>query len=283
MTDITVLSLIPDVKKWLDEDDLGRNLYYSRMLPEKNVELRLKIKSPLILTGTDYFIATFVSLGASYNDFKFLKELEGKFFKTGEEIVFPNAVPFSLAVTAERLALNLVQHASSITTWTKQFVEKSQIYGIKVLDTRKTTPGLRALEKYATRVAGAYNHRFGQSDVWMIKDNHKACLGGLKGAYNFFVNQQTFYNPIIAEIHNTSELAEAIEIGIKHVMLDNFLSDDISLALKMKKPGMTYEVSGGIRIDTIQNYLIEGIDALSIGSLTNGAPKVDISLKYRSK
>src|SRR6476620_10650696 len=102
----------------------------------------------------------------------------------------------------------------------------------------------------------------------MIKDNHKSCLGGLKGAYEFFQGQGAFYNNIIAEIHDLKELNEAIALGIRHVMLDNFSPDQIRVAVKVKKAGMTYEVSGGIRLDTMKDFLIEGVDALSVGSLT---------------
>jgi nicotinate-nucleotide pyrophosphorylase (carboxylating) len=132
------------------------------------------------------------------------------------------------------------------------------------------------------RVGGGYNHRLGQTDLWMIKDNHKSCLGGLKGAFEFFQSQGTFYNNIIAEIHDLYELNEAISLEIKHVMLDNFSPDQIREAVKLKAAGMTYEVSGGICLETLKNYLIPGVDALSVGSLTYSAPRVDISLKYRS-
>lgn len=276
-----LMSLQPMIQQWLEEDDITRNIHYTRNLPELPVALTLKLKSDLVLAGTDYFIATFAALGLDSENLKFLKEHEGRAFKAGEMLVFPAPVPFSIALSAERLALNLLQHASSIATWTAEHVKVAASHGIKILDTRKTTPGLRSLEKYAVRIGGGYNHRFGQADVWMIKDNHKTCMGGLRGAYEFFKSQGTFYNDIIAEIHDLVELKEAIELGIQHVMLDNFAPDQIREAVKLKEPGITVEVSGGIRLNTIKDYLINGVDAVSIGAIVYSAPRVDLSLKYK--
>lgn len=274
-------ALLPQIEQWLIEDDLVRNFHYSRSLPKTEVELSLKIKSPLILAGLDYLAATFIFLGVDDSQFDFLESLEGKKFEVGNVIDFPDTIPFSIAVTGERLALNLVQHASSIATWTNKHVELAQSRGIKILDTRKTTPGLRSLEKYAVRVGGGYNHRLGQTDSWMVKDNHKACFGSLENAWNFFQDQGAFYNNTIVEIHNLEELKTAIDLGVLHVMLDNFSPASVREAIGLKKAGMTFEVSGGIKLETLSDYLIEGVDAISIGSLTYSAPKVDLSLKYK--
>lgn len=274
-------ALIPQIKEWLEEDDLTRNIFYVKSLPSHDVNLELKIKSDLILSGTDYFIATFCALGIPASHFFNLSEYEGKSIASGE-VISLGKIPFAIALTAERLALNLLAHGSSIATWTNLHVKKAQGLGIAILDTRKTTPGLRALEKYSVRVGGGANHRFGQSDVWMIKDNHKTCLGGLKKAFEFFKNQKTFYNDMVVEIHSLEELKEAISLGITHVMLDNFSPDNIRAAVKIKPASMTYEASGGINISNIEQYLIKGLDAISMGALTNAAPRVDISLKFKS-
>lgn len=276
MNEVILKGLLPDIERWLLEDDLNRNHHYLRTLPSHPVELTLKFKSPVLLAGADYFAAVFRFLGSDVSE---VTELEKKEFSVGQTYTFKTKVPFNVAVTGERLALNLLQHGTSIATWTKKFVQEAG--EIKILDTRKTTPGLRSLEKYAVRVGGGYNHRLGQTDLWMIKDNHKTCLGGLKGAFEFFQSQGAFYNNIIAEIHDLKELHEAISLGIRHVMLDNFSAEQIKGAVKLKKPDMTYEVSGGIRLDTMKTYLIPGVDALSVGSLTYSAPRADISLKYR--
>lgn len=276
--DMSIKSLLPQIQNWLEEDDLTRNFHYTRTLPKHPVKMQLKVKSPLVLAGTDYLAATFIQLGSSM-DFSFLSEWEGK--KLNETVIeFPETMPFNLAVTGERLALNLVQHASSIATWTHKHVEIAK--NIKILDTRKTTPGLRSLEKYAVRVGGGFNHRLGQADTWMIKDNHKTSLGGLAGAWKFFQDQGAFYNNVVVEIHSIQELKEAISMGIKNIMLDNFSPDQVHEAVKLKAPGMTFEVSGGLNLSTIPKYLIDGVDALSLGSVTYSAPRVDLSLKFKT-
>ncbi len=277
--DMSIKSLLPEIENWLKEDDLTRNFHYTRSLPKHPVKLSLKVKSPLLFAGSDYFQATFLALGCEAN-LSSLNEFEGKMLQV-QTIELPEPVPFNIAVTGERLALNLLQHASSIATWTDKHVQIAKNKGVKILDTRKTTPGLRSLEKYAVRVGGGHNHRFGQTDSWMIKDNHKAALGGLKAAWVFFLSQGAFYNNMIVEIHSLSELKEAIALGCVHVMLDNFEVETIKEAIKLKKPGMTYEVSGGINLETMSNYLFEGVDALSMGSLTYSAPRVDLSLKFK--
>ncbi len=278
--DMSLKGLLPDIQKWLDEDEISKNFYYSRTLPKYPVKLQLKVKDPLILAGTDYVVATFKHLGAEI-DFSFLTQFEGT--KLNPTIIdFPEMIPFHIALSGERLALNLLQHGSSIATWTDKHVQIANKKGIKILDTRKTTPGLRSLEKYAVRVGGGFNHRFGQTETWMIKDNHKSCLGGLGGAWDFFKNQGAFYNNVVVEIHSIEELRQALSLGCVHLMLDNFHPDDIRQAVSLKKPGMTFEVSGGLNLSTIEDFLIEGVDALSLGSLTYSAPRVDISLKFKA-
>jgi nicotinate-nucleotide pyrophosphorylase (carboxylating) len=267
-----------DMQSFFAEDDLATNAFYLQSLPSTEVECTLKIKSDLLLAGLPYFVSAFNALGAdlNYDDFK---NHEGKFFLKGSEIKFH--LPFSLALSGERVALNLLGRASAVASFTQKFVAKAEGKNIKILDTRKTTPGLRSLEKYAVRIGGGFNHRFSQADVWMIKDNHKNVLGGLKGAYAFFQHLHTPYQNIIVEIHSLEELAEAIELGVKHVMLDNFSESQLIEAIKMKMAGMTYEISGGVNLENCEKFFLKGIDAVSIGALTHSAPHVDLSLKMR--
>lgn len=267
-----------DIERFFAEDEIDGNFYYLRNLPEEEVECHLKIKSDLILSGLPFLVAAFNHLGANLSYLTF-ENFEGKKMKAGEVIKFN--LPFHIALTGERIALNLVQRASAISTHTASFVELVKNSNTKILDTRKTTPGLRSLEKYAVRVGGAYNHRMSQVDVFMIKDNHKTFFGSLQKAVEFFNGMQTFYNGLVVEIHSIEELKEAITLGVKHVMLDNFKPEDIKEALKFKKEGMTFELSGGINKTNIQNYLIDGVDAISMGALTYSAPHVDISMKIK--
>lgn len=269
--------LSKEIEAFLKEDDLFNHPLYFTSLPQKNVRAKIKIKSDLILAGTPWFQTTFKYLGSDIED---LKKFEGKKFKSGEEIELKGQLSLAAALTGERVALNLLQKASSIATFTNQFVEKVQELGIKILDTRKTTPGLRNIEKYAVVIGGGYNHRMGQTDLWMVKDNHKKCFGGLIPAVEFFKKLNGFYTPIEVEIHDLKELEVALEVGIKHVMLDNFSKSDIQKAISIKPQGVTYEVSGGVNLSNISDYCIKGVDAISIGSLTYAAPAVDISFKY---
>ena len=272
----------PLIKTWLEEDDLLRNYHYLRTLPQNEVKMELKIKSDLILAGTDFFTAVFQELGVDSKVFSSLHHLEGKSLIKGTVISFDDTIPFSAAVTGERLSLNLLHHTSSIATHTNKFVQALTGTDIKILDTRKSTPGLRFIEKYGVRVGGGFNHRFGQTDTWMVKDNHKTCLGGIESAVNFFKDQGAYYNDIIVEVHDLEELTQAQSLGITKIMLDNFTPDQIKEAVKVKGVNTSFEVSGGVNLDNLHTYIIDGVDAISTSNLV-AAPKVDISFKFKPK
>jgi nicotinate-nucleotide pyrophosphorylase (carboxylating) len=277
---LTQIALKEDIARYFQEDDLTRNLYYMERLPDDPVKCQLYIKSDMVLSGLPWFRTVFDYLGESGFAKEIPEELEGQSYKKGT-VLSLGSMPFSKALTGERIALNLLQRSSSISTFTQRFVEKAQKYNVKILDTRKTTPGLRSLEKYAVRCGGGYNHRLGQTEMWMVKDNHKAFFGGVDQAIQFFKDMGAFYNPIELEVHNEKEFNEACERGIRHVMLDNFSPDEIKKIIPRKPQGMTIEVSGGVNFDNIDGYLMEGVDAISIGALTYGAHPVDISFKYQ--
>jgi nicotinate-nucleotide pyrophosphorylase (carboxylating) len=276
---MTNTALREDIERYFKEDDLARNMTYLQSLPNDLVDTKIYIKSDMVLSGLPWFFAAFDYLGVEGFSKNILNEFEGKSFKKGH-IIEMGKIPFSMALTGERIALNLLQRSSNISTFTKEFVNKAEKYNISILDTRKTTPGMRALEKYAVRAGGGVNHRFGQCDMWMVKDNHKAFFGGVKEAVDFFKNVGSFYAPLELEVHDVSEFDEAVSLGIKHVMLDNFEAIDVVKCIKKKPPGMTIELSGGVTLENLDSHLIEGVDAISIGSLTYAAPAVDISFKY---
>lgn len=277
---LTQIALHEDIKSFFKEDDFSRNLYYVNSLPLDKVECQLFIKSDLLLSGLPWFNSVFTYLGEKDFGQDVIKEIEGKLLSKGT-VISLGKLPFAKAITGERIALNLLQRASNISTFTHQFVEKAKKYEIKILDTRKTTPGLRALEKYAVRMGGGLNHRLGQTDLWMIKDNHKEFFGGVREAISFFREMGSFYNPIELEVHSEEEFHLAVENNVNHVMLDNFSPESISSLVAKKPEGMTVEVSGGINLENVESYLINGVDAISIGSLTYAAPPVDVSFKYK--
>ena len=271
-----------DIRIFLQEDSVGQNAAYQSALPSTPVSCQLRIKSPLMLVGMPWFEETFRLLGADIPS-GHLQQWEGTSQTPGKIITFE--LPFSAALQGERVALNLLRRASSVATHTAQFVQLARPLGIAILDTRKTTPGLRSLEKYAVQRGGGQNHRFHQNDLWMIKDNHKNFFGGIEHAVKFFEGQGAFYTPILVEIHTIEELAETVKLAashprIRHLMLDNFSPEQIREALPLKPPALTYEVSGGITLENIADYLIRGVDGISIGNLTAFPPGVDISLKY---
>ena len=270
-----------DIDSWLKEDGLGEVGIYWQRLPVVPVRAQIKIKSDLTLAGLPWFCAVFEKLAPELKmNLNSLQEFEGQELKAGTVIPLSGTLPWGVAITGERLALNLIHKASAVATATKALVNLTAPAGIKVLDTRKTTPGLRALEKYAVTVGGGYNHRFTQVDAWMIKDNHKELLG-LKGAVDFFRSLNQPYKNLIVEIHNLAELSEARELGVQHFLLDNFTPDMLANACSKKRTGEFFEVSGGINIQTVKSVLIPGVDAVSSGAITQFPAAVDISFKFQ--
>ncbi len=265
------------------EDDLSRNFHYLNSLPKEMVSCQLKFKDDLVISGLPYFFEAFNYLIPGCINYEEFLINEGRTVQKEEKFELLFDLPFNLVLTAERIALNLLQRSSSIATHTNRFTSVASKKGISILDTRKTTPGHRGLEKYSVQIGGGKNHRFGQADCWMVKDNHKSFFVGVDKAINYFENMNSFYTPLIVEVHSIEEIDEAIVAGAKHLMLDNFTPKQIEEAIKFKKDHITYEVSGGITLDSLESYLIDGVDAISCGSLTYGAPHVDISLKYQRK
>lgn len=270
-----------DIENWLKEDGFGEVGIYWQRLPVVPVRAQIKIKSNLTLAGLPWFCAVFERLSPGLGkSLEPLIEHEGCEFKAGAVIGLPVALPWGVAITGERLALNLLHKASAVATATKALVNLTAPAGVKVLDTRKTTPGLRALEKYAVTVGGGCNHRFTQVDAWMIKDNHKELMG-LKGAVDFFRGLNQPYKNLIVEIHNLTELSEARELGVQHFLLDNFSPEMLATACSKKLSGEFFEVSGGINLLTVKSVLIPGVDAVSSGAITQFPAAVDISFKFQ--
>ena len=171
----------------------------------------------------------------------------------------------------ERTALNFIQRLSGISTLTKKFVDKIKGTDARILDTRKTTPTFRYLEKYAVRVGGGYNHRMGLYDEALIKENHIRIAGGIKKALSL-VNGEI-------EVANLSELEEAINGGANHIMLDNMNINELKEAVNFaKKKNITLEVSGGVTLSNVREIAETGIDYISIGAITHSYKSIDISL-----
>ena len=178
----------------------------------------------------------------------------------------------------ERVSLNILQRLSGIATLTSMYIKRIEGVKVKIVDTRKTTPCLRFMEKYAVRVGGGNNHRFGLFDGILIKDNHIKALGGIKKAVREAKKGHHLFK-IEVEVKNLRELNEAIEAGADIVMLDNMSIRDIKEAVKIAKGKVMLEASGNVTLDNVREIAETGVDLISVGAITHSAVAVDISLK----
>ena len=181
-------------------------------------------------------------------------------------------------LTAERSALNTVQHLSGIATMTRQSVDALKGTGATLLDTRKTIPGLRVLEKYATRMGGAKNHRMGLWDAAMIKDNHVAVAGSVEEAVRRAV--AAGIKSIIVEVDRVAQVGPALNAGATHLLLDNMGLDELRECVALVGGKVPTEASGGVRLDTIRAIGETGVTYVSVGRLTQSAPAADIGLDF---
>jgi len=184
---------------------------------------------------------------------------------------------------AERLVLNCMQHMSGVATKTREIVDILKGTNTKVLDTRKTTPGMRYLEKWAVRIGGGVNHRFGLYDMILIKDNHVDYAGGIREAIESARRYVADLNKKLAieiEVRNIEEVEQVLQTGgVDRILLDNFNYSDLSDAVDMIEGRYITEASGGITIDNIREYAACGVDYISVGALTHSVKSLDLSLK----
>lgn len=184
-------------------------------------------------------------------------------------------------LSAERTALNMLGHLSGIATLTRAVVETvAEVGQARVVCTRKTTPGLRALEKYAVRVGGASNHRFGLHDAVLIKDNHRAIAGGVRAAVEAARASLGHLVALEIEVDTLEQLEEALAVGADVVLLDNMPVEDLTRAVTMARGRAITEASGGITPETIREVAGTGVDVISIGWITHSAPALDVALDF---
>ncbi len=184
---------------------------------------------------------------------------------------------------AERTCLNFIQHMSGIATLTGQFVKIAASYGVKIVDTRKTKPMLRKIEKYAVLCGGGYNHRFGLFDGVLIKDNHIAAAGGVLRAVGSIRDNVPHTVKIEVEIKDFDELNQALKAKADIIMLDNMDPEDMKKAVKIirrKREETIIEASGNVNLGTLEDICKTGIDVVSVGVLTHSAPAIDFSLEF---
>jgi len=187
--------------------------------------------------------------------------------------------PIPAILLAERTALNLLQRLCGIATFTSRAVGEVEGTGVKVLDTRKTSPGMRVLEKYAVRMGGGHNHRMGLSDAILLKDNHIAAAGSVTAAVASAKERAGALWKVEVEVTDLDLYREALAAGADVILLDNMSERDMAAAVASRPPGVTLEASGGMTLDRLRRVAELGLDYVSVGALTHSAPAADLSLE----
>ena len=190
--------------------------------------------------------------------------------------------PVRALLMGERTALNFLQRLSGTATLARTYVDAVKGFPCKIIDTRKTTPGLRTLEKYAVRMGGATNHRLGLYDAAIVKDNHIAASGSIAKAVRNIRVQSPFMARIEVECANLKQVEEALEAGADVIMLDNMTTKEMAQAVKVINKRAWVEASGGITLATVREVAEAGVDFISVGALTHSAPAVDFNMKITS-
>ena len=264
-------------------EDVGHgDITTSLIVPEGHRSRAVLIaKQDLTLAGIPFVERVFRLLDP---DLRFrANKKDGDTIKAGSKIASLNGKTKAL-LTAERTALNLLQRLSGIATLTRRFVEEVKDLPVKIVDTRKTTPGLRHLEKYAVRVGGGANHRHALYDGILIKDNHIAIAGSIKKAVELARSGAQHMLKIEVEVNSLQELEEAISARADIIMLDNMPIQQMRKAVRitrLKSPQTILEASGNINIQNVRDIAQTGVDLISIGALTHSAPAVDISMEIK--
>jgi nicotinate-nucleotide pyrophosphorylase (carboxylating) len=240
----------------------------------------LHIKQDGILAGMEIAekILKFKEPTATFTPYK----QDGDFMRDGEEAFIAEASTYTI-LQCERLILNCMQRMSGIATLTRQYVDKLQKYKTRVIDTRKTTPNFRLLEKEAVRIGGGLNNRFGLYDMILLKDNHIDYAGSIEAAIEKASAYRQAHKPhlkIEVETRNIGEVKRVLAVGlVDRIMLDNFTPRHLSEALSLIGERFETEASGGINLNNIEDYARTGVDYISVGALIHQARSLDLSLK----
>ena len=266
------------------QEDIGEGDHSTLSCVPENAtgKAELIIKEDGILAGVELALMIFHRFDPALEIQVFLKD--GQQVKKGE-IAFVVKGSSRSILSTERLVLNFMQRMSGIATQTNKIVELIEGTSTKLLDTRKTTPGIRYMEKWAVRIGGGYNHRFALYDMIMLKDNHIDYAGGIGPAIDR-ANDYLFKNEldlkIEIEVRDKSELLQVLEKGnVDRIMLDNFTPDEIREVLPLIPEKYETEASGGITLETIRSYAETGIQFISVGALTHSVKSLDMSLKAK--
>ena len=277
ISQVAVKKLISELKDDLGSINLKNDITSKILLPNSLVgKAVITNREKIILCGQD-FLKDFLKQRFPMLAFK-SKYTDGNELNENSTILeIKGNIKFILLI--ERTILNFVQHLSSISTYTRKFVKKIQGTKTKLLDTRKTTTGLRVLEKYATKIGGAHNHRQGLFDQLLIKDNHIKLLGGIDNTLKII--KQKSIKKYIIECDSFLQVKKCLKFGSNYILLDNMRPNEIKKCIHLKKKikrKVLFEISGGINFENISLYSNLGSDFISSSKITNSAKSVDIGL-----
>ena len=263
-------------------EDVGRGDVTSLVTvgPEARARARFVAREPFVVSGLGAARAVFHEASGGETRFSAFAG-EGERVEAGAVLASVEGGARQV-LAAERVALNLVMRLSGVATLTSLYVETVGGTGARITDTRKTTPGLRALEKAAVRAGGGTNHRAGLDDGILIKDNHVALAGGVTEAVRRARGGAPHLLKVEVEVENVEELEEALRAGADVVLLDNMTPDEVRSSIetvRRESPGTVVEVSGGVNLSTVRALAEAGPDLISVGALTHSAPAADVSLE----
>ena len=267
------------IKEFLKEDIPNGDITADYIYENERIEAHIIAAEELIFCGKDVVKKIFSK------KCKIIYILKDGEKTTKNQIIGKIKGPAKEILKKERVMLNLIQRLSAISTKTKKIVKKAKKYGVKILDTRKTTPGLRIFEKYAVKVGGGYNHRMDLSSGVMIKDNHILAAGSIKKTINK-IKKHTPEAKIELEVDYISQIKEGLKNNVSGFLLDNMSPLKIKEAVKIIKKenkNIFIEASGGITQKSIEAYLNTGINAISMGEITHSINNIDIKLEFIKK
>lgn len=272
--------LIEDTLKSALKEDMNDGDITSDYLIDENLQGKALItsKEDGIVCGLDVVRTVFYIVDKNLFFSKLVND--GDHIKKGMDILEIEGSLKSI-LKAERVALNFLQRMSGIASKTKKISDLVKDLDVRVVDTRKTTPGLRIFEKYAVKTGGGFNHRFNLSDAVMIKDNHIEAVGSIEKAIKIIRSEISHTRKIEVEVKNLAELNEALDNKVDIIMLDNMSVDDMRAAVKITNKRAILEASGNITEKTIRQVANTGIDIISVGGLTHSFDSIDISLNVK--
>ncbi len=267
------------IKSFLNEDIGGGDITSSALFQEEKIGTAAMIsREPLVTAGFSTIAQeVFKILNSEITCTDILED--GQKVQTGTRLLSLSGSVYHILL-GERVALNLVQRLCGIASLTNQFVERVKSLPVKIVDTRKTTPGLRIFEKYAVRCGGGHNHRFNLNDGIMIKDNHIVASGSITKAVESVRNTAPHTLKIEVETDTLLQVDECLACGVDIIMLDNMSPDLMKKAVKLIDGRAITEASGGVTLENVREIAETGVDIISIGALTHSAPACDIGLDF---